>query len=435
MKNRAHSSFISSNGAIIRQRWPALFDSLSKAAEPGELSFSLHTPQSTLVINGIHLSSAYDQGSEAKLQASLVPEGSRCAWIYGIGTGEVPCVLLRRREMEKTVVVIMNPAVAVQSFRYFDHTEWLSDSRVELSLAENEEDVNYPFAAVPSCLQLACDSAARLRDLVFLELAAPFIQSAHKAKQEEIFHRLRENTGYIESDGDVAELFGTRSGETIVVAAAGPTLASRYQWLRQQGGKLTLIAVDAALKPLVEAGIIPDVVVSIDAHRQGVLSFFQGIDQRLGASILLVYFPIVHGDVLRLWPGKRLTAYSHSDLYKSVSQAYPKGILFSSGSVLHSALDLAVRMGASKVILLGADFSFPDGKTHVTGSPVSRKNQEGIDHHWVLNGHGERVATFANLRWYLRDLERYIVQNPQVHFINGSREGARIEGTSYLDIT
>ena len=165
------------------------------------------------------------------------------------------------------------------------------------------------------------------------------------------------------------------------------------------------------------------------------LSFFQGIDQRLAASILLVYFPIVHGDVLRLWPGKRLTAYSHSDLYKSVSRAYPKEILFSSGSVLHSALDLAVRMGASKVILLGADFSFPDGKTHVAGSPAFRKKQEVIDHHWVLNGHGERVATFANLRWYLRDLERYIAQNPQVHFINGSREGARIEGTSYLDIS
>jgi len=84
------------------------------------------------------LSSAYDQVSEAELQASLVPEGSRRAWIYGAGTGEVPCVLLRRREMEKMVVVIMNPAVAVQSFRYFDHAEWLSDSRVELSLAETD---------------------------------------------------------------------------------------------------------------------------------------------------------------------------------------------------------------------------------------------------------------------------------------------------------
>lgn len=434
MKNAAQSSCISTNGAIIQQRWPALFDSLIKAGEPREFFFSLHTPQSTLVINGIHLSSAYDQVSEAELQASLVPGGSRCAWIYGIGTGQVPCVLLRRQEMEKMVVVIMNPDVAVQSFRYFDHAEWLSDSRVELSLAENEKDVNYPFAAIPSCLQLACNSAARLRDLVFLELATPFIQSAHQAKNGETAHRIRENMSYIQSDGDVAELFGTRSGETIVVAAAGPTLVSHYPWFMEKKGNQILIAVDAALKPLVTAGIIPDVVVTIDAHREGVLPFFEGIDHALGASIQLVYFPIVHGDVLHLWPGRRLTAYSHSDVYKSVSQANPKGILFSSGSVLHSALDLAVKIGASKVILLGADFSFPDGKTHVAGSPVSREKQEGITHHWVLNGHGKRVATSANLRWYLRDLEKYIARYPHIHVINGSREGARIEGTSYLEI-
>jgi len=433
MKNAIHSSFFSTNGAIIQDRWPRLSDSLMKAGDSGDLSAPSHTPQPTLVINGIHLSSGYDQVAEAELQASLVPEGSHCAWVYGVGSGQVPRVLLSWREMENMVVVIMNSAVALQSFRYFDHSDWLSDPRVELVLAEDQDDINFPFATIPSCLQLACDEAARLRDLVFLELSTPFIQAAHQTKKEEMTHRLRQNMRYIESDGDVAELFGTRKGETIVVAAAGSTLASHYQWLVEEKDNYIVIAVDAALKPLVKVGIIPDVVVSIDAHREGGFSSFKGINRRLGSSVSLVYFPVVHGDVLQLWPGKRLTAYSNSDVYKSVSEDNPKGILFSSGSVLHASVDLAVKMGASKVVLLGADFSFPDGKTHVAGSPLSRENQEGTNYHWVLNGHGKRVATLANLRWYLRDLERYIAQNPHVHFINGSREGARIKGTSYLE--
>jgi len=426
-------SFFPANGAIIQDRWPRLFDSLVTADEPVEIAYSSDAPQPTLVLNGIHLSSAYDQMAEAELQASLVPDGSRFAWIYGIGVGQVPRVLLRRQGIESMVVVIMNRVVALQSFTYFDQSDWLSDPRVKLVFGADQEDINLPFAAIPSCLQLAGDEASRIRDLVFLELSTPFIQAAFRAKSGEMTQRIKQNFSYIQSDGDVAELFGTRIGETIAVAAAGPTLEYHYQWLRRNKTDLTLIAVDAALKPLLQAGIVPNIVVSIDAHREGVLSLFEGIDHETGRSMTLVYFPVVHKDVLQLWPGKRLTAYSDSPLYESFAGTNSNGTLFTSGSVTHSSIDLAVKMGALNVMLLGADFSFPGGKTHVSESPISREKPAAFSDHWVLNGYGKRVTTSPNLRWYLRDLETYIGRHKHVSFLNGSREGAHIEGTSYLE--
>jgi hypothetical protein len=421
------------NTTLVEQRWPGVWSSIKVASQRKEAYFVRETPQPTLVMDGIQLSSRYDQISEARLQASLVPEGSCFAWIYGVGTGQLPLVLLQRQDIETLVIVIMNPDVVMQSFRYFDHTHWLSDPRVDLVLAENEQDIHFPFAAIPSCLQLASEPTARLRDLVFLELATPFIQARHRAQDEEMGRRLEKNLNFIHCDGDVSELFESRQGKTILVAAAGPTLASHYDWLLAQNEKHCLIAVDAALKPLAEAGIFPDIVVTIDPLREGIYPFFSGVPLEPFSDKALVYFPVVHGDVLKLWPGRRLGSYSTSTLYERVREQYPKETLFSSGSVLHPSVDLAVKMGAFRVILLGADLSFPGGNSHVAGSPAFCDKGKDQSLHWVLNGHGRRVPTTANLRGYLRDLERYITQCPGVQFVNGSKEGAHIQGTSYME--
>lgn len=423
------------NRAVIKQRWPDILKQMEEASIPEKTLFTKYTPEPTLFINGIHLSSGYDQIREAELQASLVPEDSPCAWIYGVGPGQIPRVLLRRKKIKRVVVVIMNSGVAMQSFFYFDHTDWLSDLRVKLVLAEYEPDIHFPFAAAPSCLELASDSAARLRDMVFLELSTPFIREGQNARNIEMADRLQENLKFVHSDGDVADLFDSKQETTILVAAAGPTLSDNYEWIADQRRKYPLIAVDAALKPLVETGIHPDIVVTIDAIRDGVYSFFNSVEAGILENIILVYFPVVHKDVLSLWPGRRFAAYPDHTIYKRLIKEHPRGILFSSGSVLHPAVDLAVRMGACRVILLGADFSYPKDHSHVAGCPafMNMNGKGGTCSHWVLNGHGKRVATSANLRGYLRDLERYIARYPKLHFVNGSKDGACIKGASYLE--
>ena len=341
-------------------------------------------------------------------------------------------MLLQRPLMEKVSVVIMNHAVAAQSFQYFDHADWLADSRIELLLAESEDEVQVPFAAVPSCLQLASDAAARLRDLVFLELATPFMEEKQTAKQSLLQQRLQENMSLLCSDGDVAELFASRQGERVLVAGAGPTLSTHYQWLAAQAGQHLLIAVDAALQPLVANGVYPDIVVSIE-DSPGALKFFEEVELPTVSCRLLVYFPWVHPDILNIWPGLRLAAYPDAFQCEEVCKKHPKGSLFSSGTVSHPAVDLAVKMGAAEVVLLGMDFSFPGGKSHVEGSSFISGRDEQSNDHWILDGHGSRVATASNYRGFLRDLERYIALHPQVKFLNGSKQGARIEGTSYIE--
>ena len=51
----------------------------------------------------------------------------------------------------------------------------------------------------------------------------------------------------------------------------------------------------------------------------------------------------------------------------------------------------------------------------------------------MLNGFDEMVESRINFLGYLRDLEYYIQMHPECHFINLSREGARIAGVVYED--
>jgi hypothetical protein len=276
-------------------------------------------------------------------------------------------------------------------------------------------------------LILADATSASLRDRVFLELATPFIRRQHSSENSEIQDRIVANERFIKNDGDVESMFGRKLGATIMVAAAGPSLTQNLSQILLHRAQFPLLAVNSALKPLAQAGIVPDAVVAIDSDPK-IISCFEGIDLHLFENVPLIYFPRVPKTILAIWPGPRLVAFSEHPVYETISKVYPRGKLFSSGSVIHPTVDLAVRMGATTVILFGADLAFPGGIEYAEGAGWDKIAATGMQH-WVADGHGNPVHTTAALRGYLRDLEDYIKAKPNVRFFNTSRDGARINGT------
>jgi hypothetical protein len=231
------------------------------------------------------------------------------------------------------------------------------------------------------------------------------------------------------ADDDVAQLFGSCVGREVYVIGTGPTLEHHFQQLAAVHGQAErplFICVDTAYRPLRENGITPDLVVSIDQRIS-----FRHLPFEESDDIPLVYMPMSDPQVLRAWKGKRYGGYSASPIYAQLRQQHPRAHLHVGGSVIHPAVDLAVKMGAASITLFGADFAFPMNKTHAgwidgdLGPAVSQAR------HWVLDGKGERVRTQLNFRGYLCVLERYIARHPQVSFFNSSRGGAMIAGTQF----
>lgn len=413
--------------AMIEERWPTLAITLSNA-QLGELQVELcEGAGSTLLVNHIQLSSRHDRIAEAQLQANSLPD-ARELHLYGTALGDLPPLLLARPDLERLHIHILNHALFTLLLALLE-MEWLQDPRIQLSLASDETEISLPFFAIPSELELAETTASRIRGRLISEISAEYTKLRFSPDSARVQSRLTENLPLIRSDGDVTSLFDSAPHGTALVIASGPTLQqhlSRLAALLDRHPDWQLLCVDTALAPLRQHHITPHLVVCIDDSLTQNHLASDGL-----ITVPLVYSPMVPNVTLNSWPGPRLTAYSISPMYQSLRESLPKGVLHQGGSVLHPAVDLAVNMGCSDIILLGCDFAFPGGQTHTGWQDGALGPTAHQTFSWTLDGHGHRVATNPNFTTYQIELERYIAKHPQTRFWNTSRDGAAILGSHY----
>ncbi|WP_460147304.1 motility associated factor glycosyltransferase family protein [Pseudomonas sp. S2_A02] len=422
------SEFFERNAEVIQRRWPLL--SARLLIEDASLLQAdlVEGLGSTLSINGIQLTSRHDRTREARLQADSLPIDSPVVHVYGTGLGDLQMELLQSG-LERLYVHILNGAVFALVLQLLDQQQWLSDPRVELLYAGDLAEIQLPFFALPSELVLADDFNAKIRDRLISETHLTFNNREFDPQAPDIIERLQASLELVQADRDVIELFGSRKGQEVFVIATGPSLEQHFETLhtiRNQAERPLFICVDTAYRPLLNHGIRPDVVVSIDQRIS-----VRHLPSEGSADITLAYMPMVDPQVLAAWQGLRYAGYSASPIYQQLRRQWPKGELYVGGSVIHPAVDLAVKMGAAQITLFGADFAFPNNKTHAGWNDGDLGPQLGAAKHWVLDGNGQRIKTQLNFRSYLCELERFIAGHPQVRFYNSSRAGAMIAGTAF----
>jgi hypothetical protein len=423
------SDFFQSNADIIQRRWPLVAARLL-AEDPSPLQADLvEGLGSTLSINGIQLTSRHDRTREAQVQAASLPDDSLVLHVYGSGLGDLQLQLLQRPQLKQLHVHLLNGAVFALVLQLLDQQPWLNDPRIELHYAGDLAEICLPFFALPAELVLADDYNAKIRDRLISETHLTFNNREFDPQAADIVERLQASHALLQGDGDVAALFASQPGRDVFVIATGPSLElhfERLQAIRAQAERPLFICVDTAYRPLLDHGIRPDIVVSIDQRISA-----RHLPAANTAAITLVYMPMVDPQMLKDWQGPRHAAYSASPIYQTIRQQLPRGELYVGGSVIHPAVDLAVKMGAAQITLFGADFAFPGDKTHAGWGDGDLGPQLIAAKHWVLDGHGQRIKTQLNFRSYLCELERYIAGHPQVRFYNTSRAGAMIAGTTF----
>ncbi|MBF0271372.1 MAG: motility associated factor glycosyltransferase family protein [Magnetococcales bacterium] len=417
--------FLQGNRAVIARRWPRVWAWLTQAPERLVLGWEEgKTPQ----VDGRLVCSHRDPEAEARWQLASIPTDSACVWVYGVGSGAVARLLLRRVSLERLVVVVCDAATARISLEGFDHKEWLEDPRVTWQTpGEHGEWLRSPAVFIPFDWQNALPGTQGegLRNRIQCELDSAILnQDARRLPW--LKSHIDDNAPYWQQDPDIATLAGQWQGQTVVVAAAGPTLSDHFGALAT--ARHPVIAVGAALKPLLNARIRPDIVITLDPTPIIVHHFHA--DLSLLQETVLVYFPATDPWIVAHWPGPRRVACSDGILYASFLEHRPACTrLFTSGTVTHAAADLARLLGAGRVLLMGADFSFPDGKRHVAGTAHSQVAFSASES--LVNGWGEPVPSQPAMKSFCHDLEVLIVRHPTIAWFQASRRGARIAGCHY----
>ncbi|MBV1788869.1 DUF115 domain-containing protein [Marinobacterium sp. D7] len=386
------------------------------------------TPETVLVHSGLHISSAFDPEREANLQAARVPVESSTVSVYGVGSGYLVQTLLERPQVRKLNLVFFSYQLLAESMATYPH-RWIEDPRVELQFGGSVKYPQLPFAAVYAELMSAEPDALPLRDRVLTELNEEFRRAGlarHYAKFER--PNLINNRKNMISDPDVASLFGVASGGCVTVVAGGP---SADYFLDNMVESDFLIVVSTALKGVLNRGLKPDVVVAIDGHKE-LLRHFDTVGpycKQLNKAIL-AYAPVIQPFIVDSWPGFRCAFYLENTLFSEIRKQVLRSVLFCSGTVTHCAVDLAVKMGAEEVRLVGADFGFPGGFSH---AEQTDHRQQQVGETQVMSGAGVLIDSTPALVGYLRDLEAYIELNPDVRFVQMSNLGAAIAGAKIFD--
>ncbi|HEY4057137.1 MAG TPA: 6-hydroxymethylpterin diphosphokinase MptE-like protein [Kofleriaceae bacterium] len=154
------------------------------------------------------------------------------------------------------------------------------------------------------------------------------------------------------------------AGKPMVIVAPGPSLAKNIDQLRALQGKVIICCFSHSLKPVVAAGIAPDIIVCVDP--QDVQYHFAGIDT---SNSYIVNGATVHPALFELPCRGILTLSSNGPIDQWLFDGIGANpAILGGGSVATTAFSLAVRWKCEPIMFMGLDLSFPGGKYYVSTS-------------------------------------------------------------------
>lgn len=221
-----------------------------------------------------------------------------------------------------------------------------------------------------------------------------------------------------------------------ILVAAGPSLNKNLQELKSAKGKAFIIAVDTAVKPLLKAGIVPDMFVIVDGKKPLELVTADGADM-----IPLMPSVTSASEVLSYHKGIK---FFHMEGYclvdKILSHYSPvESMVPSGGSVANSAFSFLYRIGVQTIILVGQDLALTNNRSHADGTFHEKMERLDTSRCMMVEGnYEEKVPTRADFKTYLEWYEMYIEgcqkEAPEFSVINATEGGVKIKHTEVMTL-
>jgi hypothetical protein len=296
--------------------------------------------------------------------------------VIGLGLGYILDALEARGWTGRVLAIEPEPQLVTHLHGRRDISGWLNSDRVQILTAPdfagaaeswrwfdaNGEQppliVNAALERIrPEATESARQLAARLR---FNAKANADARRKHGGHY--LLNTLR-NMAALAREGDVAALADAASGVPAIVVAAGPSLDANIDGLRDVGHRALVIAVDTALRPLLAAGIIPDLVVGLDPGEANTRHLW---DLPPCPGTHLVAEASLDPSAIDSFRGRTFlfSVGDHQPWPWLTQHGAGRGRLRAWGSVLTSAFDLALQMGCDPIAFAGADLAFTEHRPY-----------------------------------------------------------------------
>ena len=193
-----------------------------------------------------------------------------------------------------------------------------------------------------------------------------------------------------------------------IVTAAGPSLDDLSSELEKARKGRFLIATDTSMGSLLARGIVPDAVVSIDCQHISYYHFLTPVPGEIPLVLDLASPPSVARRARRVYffssghPFCRFVS-AHFRPFPSLDT--------SGGNVTHAAVSLADALGARRILLFGADFSYPLGASYARGTYIHRYFRIRSERRMPLEGH------FASFLYRNLQVDRQTDEDGSIRYV------------------
>lgn len=225
-----------------------------------------------------------------------------------------------------------------------------------------------------------------------------------------------------------------------IVVSAGPSLNKNIEDIKLAQGKANIIATDTAMKPLLNAGIIPNFFIVVDGLKPGDLFRHKDI-----SKVPMVTMNAISVEPMEIHKGKKFFYQSDSmietelmsRIQKKDSEAMNIPILPSGGSVATSAYTLGIYMGSHTIILVGQDLAMTGNRTHADGTFKDKMDTIDVtsgEYFEIESIDGGKVLTRMDFKLYLDWFEEQIKRNTWIRVIDATEGGAKIHGSEVMTL-
>ena len=329
-----------------------------------------------LVLNNIELHSQNGALDEVQTIAnSFENNKDNLIIIYGLGLGYLPDAISKKCYMGK--IVIYEPNLEIIKFvlsiaqidaLYNNNVFLVSDSKEFSNILKNisSKDTNLSIAFLNS-----------YKNLFYQDILSTF-QNAQNIISESVgnantyirkmpFASLNtfSNLQKLISSPLIDELKDVYKDKTALIMCAGPSLEKNINFIKNNQNKFVSFALNPTLKLLKKHSITPDFVVNIDVIDN--FKQFENIDLSNSYFITDIY---THHKICALPSNKHFFYISNDNFFNRwVRNGLKiKNDFKNLGTSSYTAFQSAIYMGFSKIIFIGQDLSYKDGKCYCSES-------------------------------------------------------------------
>lgn len=413
----------------------------------------------------VYLYSRYDPIAEAERFAGAVSvEDKYCFVVSGMGLGYHVRALCNRLRGD-AIVVCCEPSIPLiaTALTCADLAEAISSKRLIILTDDDKTRLHerlQPFNTLimlgtqfvrhPPSMRVAEEAHAAM-----IQAIAEFVTYARMtlvtlvANARITCRNIAMNLVHYVSTPPIDILRDRFAGNPGIVISAGPSLSRNMDQLADLKGRAVLCAVQTAVKPLMQRGIVPDFITSLDFHEMS-RKFFEGVGDLRGAH--LVAEPKATWHVLDNYPGP-ISLLDNAWARLVIGDPLgARGGLTPGATVAHLAFYLAVYMGCDPIIFVGQDLAFTGHVFYVPGVEIHQTWQSELNRfntmeqkEWerivrnrsilrrVPGVDGTELYTDELLFTYLEQFEKDIA-NVSGRVIDATEGGAEIRGTEIMPL-